>query len=81
MEEWSYVRNVLWGPAAPSPLIMRAICFGGALYVGCMCPSAVARPTPVSMLIGVAGPWSNWLSDLALCGDCLLLVGGAGSWH
>ena len=39
--------------------------------------------TVVGGLVGVAGPWSSWLSGCALCRGCWPLVGGAwsqGSW-
>ena len=34
----------------------------------------------MDVLVGVAGPWSCWLPDPALCRGCWLLVGRAGSW-
>ena len=78
MEMWPYVGEVLWGPEACSPVITRAICSGGALYVSCMHTSVVVGPTTVGALVGGAGPQPGWLRGCALCGGCRP-TGGQGS--
>ena len=74
MEKWPYVADVLWGPAVYSPLVTRAICSRGALYVGFMGPSVVAG-TIVGALTGGAGPWPSWLPGLAARGCCWATAG------
>ena len=58
--------DVLWVPAGHSPLVTRAVCSRGTLYVGCMGPSAVAVLTTVGVLAGAAGPSSGWLPGPAV---------------
>ena len=58
------------GPAASSPLVIRAICSRVAPYMCLMPPSVVEVLTTVGTLVGRAGPNPWWLWDLALCGGC-----------
>ena len=53
-----------WRAWVHSPLIIRAICSGGAPYVGCMGPFCSG-----------SGPDPGWLSGPASWGGCDLLVG------
>ena len=39
--EVAFLGDILWDPVAHSCLVTRAICFSGALYVGCVGPSIV----------------------------------------
>ena len=70
LEKWPYIGDLLWGPAAQSPLVTRAICSRHAAYVGFMGPSVVKGPTAVGALVGGAGPWHGWLPGPALCSGC-----------
>ena len=42
LEKWSYVGDVLWGPAVQSLLVTRAVYSRGPHYVGCTGPSVVS---------------------------------------
>ena len=78
MEKWSYIGDVLWGPAAHSPLVTRAICSRGAPYVGFMDPSVVAELTTVGAVLCGAVPWPSWLPDPTSAVAVGLLVGRIG---
>lgn len=47
LEKWPYEQDILWGPATYSSLAIRAKCFRGVPYVGCVLPSVVAELTTV----------------------------------
>ena len=81
MDKWPYEGDILWSPAAPFPLVTRAIWPRGAPYVNCLGPSVMIKSVTMGALVGEAGLWLSQLSDLALCGRCQLLVGRGGSWH
>ena len=57
--KWPYVEDILWDPAAHSPLVTRAMCFSGA-YVGCLCPSVEAD------YCGHPGRWGRWPTQVAM---------------
>ena len=67
--KWPHVGDVLWGPAAHSTLVTRAVCSKGAFYVSCVNRYIVLGLSTVSVLLGstVLCPVS-----CALCGDCKL---------
>ena len=73
-EKWPFVGNILWGPAAHSPLDTRAIC-SRAVPIGRHWSFCCGRLPIVRGLIGVAGPWSFWLPGPAFCWGCWLIDG------
>lgn len=68
LEKWPYIGDVLWSLTAASPLVPRSICLTDVTYMACMCPSVVAGPPTLCVLVGGAGPWHIWLWDCASCG-------------
>ena len=81
LEKWHYVGDILWGPAAHSTLIVRAVCSRGAPYVSCISPSLVVAPITVDVLVGGTSPQPSWLLGPTSYGGCWPRVGGAGSWN
>ena len=71
LEKWPFVGDILCVQAAYSPLVTRAVCSRGALYMGCTGPSVVMSELgpKVAGCRAPGGP-SNGVD---------LLMGGAGS--